>query len=97
VVFYILDKVNVMSAVGAFYSTESLCRIVLLTPKGVSSFISRGAEHQRLSATSASEGRNYRCNLAKNTVIHVSVNFFSMPQTWDMGQILILPLRRKAC
>ena len=23
--------------------------------------------------------------------------FFYMPQSWDMGQILSLPLRRKAC
>jgi hypothetical protein len=23
--------------------------------------------------------------------------FFYMPQSWDMGQIILLPLRRKAC
>jgi hypothetical protein len=54
------------------YSTEALWLIVLLTPKGVPSFISRGAAHQRLTTTSASEGRNYRWNLANNPVIHVS-------------------------
>jgi hypothetical protein len=40
-------------------------------PKGVPSFISRGAAHQTAWATSASEGRNYRWNLANNLVIHV--------------------------
>jgi hypothetical protein len=46
--------------------------IVLLTPKGVPSFISRGAAHQAASVTSASEGRNYRWNLANNQVIHLN-------------------------
>jgi hypothetical protein len=50
----------------------SLWLIVLLTPKGVPSFISRDAAHQRRAATTASEGRNYRWNLANNPVIHVS-------------------------
>jgi hypothetical protein len=40
--------------------------IVHLTPKGVPSFISRGAVHQAARATSVSEGRNYRWNLANN-------------------------------
>jgi hypothetical protein len=35
-------------------------------PKGVPSFISRGAAHQAARKTSASEGRNYRWNLANN-------------------------------
>jgi hypothetical protein len=50
----------------------SLWLIVLLTPKRVPSFISRGAAHQRRAATSASEGRNYRWTLANNPVTHVS-------------------------
>jgi hypothetical protein len=54
------------------YSTEALWLIVLLTPKGVPLFISRGAAHQPRTAASASEGRNYRWNLANNPVIHVS-------------------------
>jgi hypothetical protein len=54
------------------YSTEALRLIVLLTPKGVPSFICRGAAHQRRTATSTSEGRNYRWKLANNPVIQVS-------------------------
>jgi hypothetical protein len=50
----------------------SLSLIVLLTPKGVPSFISRGAAHQRHAVASASEGRNYRWNLANNPVIHLN-------------------------
>jgi hypothetical protein len=56
----------------SFLQHYSLWLIVLLTPKGVPSFISRGAAHQRRAANSASEGRNYRWNLANNPVIHVS-------------------------
>jgi hypothetical protein len=41
-------------------------------PKEVPSFIFRGAAHQGARATSASEGRNYRWNLANNPVIHVN-------------------------
>jgi hypothetical protein len=71
--FMVYDlKKKVKSAVGAFYSTEALWLIVLLTPTGVPSFISRGAAHQRRTAASAIEGRNYRWNLANNPVIHVS-------------------------
>jgi hypothetical protein len=66
------NLIKVKSAVGAFYSTTALWLIVLLTPKGVPSFISRGAAHKAAWATSASEGRNYRWNLANNPVIHVS-------------------------
>ena len=47
--------------------------------------------------TSASEGRNYTRNFSSTFVIHGSTRFFYMPQSWDMGQILSLPLRRKAC
>jgi hypothetical protein len=57
---------------GLLKQHYSLMLIVLLTPKGVPSFISRGAAHQRLAATATSEGRNYGWNLANNTVIHVS-------------------------
>ena len=40
---------------------------------------------------SASEGRNYYQG------IYESTRFFYMPQSWDMGQILSLSLRREAC
>jgi hypothetical protein len=67
-----LPKKGKVRGWGLYYSTEALWLIVLLTPKGVPSFISRGAAHQRRTVVSASEGRNYRWNLANNPVIHVS-------------------------
>jgi hypothetical protein len=57
---------------GALFSTEALWLIVLLTPKGVPSFISKGTARQAARTTSASEGRNYSWNLANNLVIHLS-------------------------
>ena len=45
--------------------------------------------------TSASEGWNYTRNFANTFVIHGGTRFFYMLQSWDMGQILSLPLRRK--
>jgi hypothetical protein len=55
--------------VGPFSTTAY--GLLYSDPKGVPSFISRGAAHQAASATSAREGRNYRWNLANNPVIHV--------------------------
>jgi hypothetical protein len=70
--FNYLFKGKVKFCGGVVYSTAALWLIVLLTPKGVPSFISRGDAHQRLTAASASEGRNYRWNLANNQVIHLN-------------------------
>ena len=36
-------------------------------------------------------------NFASKFVIRGGTRFFYMPKSWDMGQILSLPLRRKAC
>jgi hypothetical protein len=36
-------------------------------------------------------------NFASNFAIPERARFFYMPQSWDMGQIILLPLRRKAC
>ena len=36
-------------------------------------------------------------NLARKSGIYESTSFFYMPQSWDMGQILSLLLRRKVC
>jgi hypothetical protein len=90
-------KVKVKFRSGALQN-YSLNSLLYSDPHGVPSFISRGAAHQAARATSASAGRNYRWNLANNPVIHFKVvRFFYMPQSWDMRQILLLPLRRKAC
>jgi hypothetical protein len=66
------QKVKVKFRCGAIYSTAAVSAYCTLTPKGVPSFISRGAAHQAASATSASQGRNYRWNLANNQVIHLN-------------------------
>jgi hypothetical protein len=41
--------------------------------------------------------RNGRSNLARQSDFHVITGFFNMPQSCDMGQTALLPLRRKAC
>ena len=46
--------------------------------------------------TSTSEGGNYYQILLANSNLRKSARIFYMPQSWDMGQILLLPLRRKA-
>ena len=45
--------------------------------------------------TSTSEGGNYYQILLANSNLRKSARNFYMPQSWDMGQILLLPLRRK--
>jgi hypothetical protein len=48
-----------MPQFGVVYGTEALWLIVPLTPKGVRSFISRGAAHRTVCSASTNEGRNY--------------------------------------
>jgi hypothetical protein len=64
-------KVKTVKFRGGALQHYSLNGLLYSDPKGVPSFISRGATHQAVWATSASEGRNYRWNLANNLVIHV--------------------------
>ena len=45
--------------------------------------------------TSTSEGGNYYQILLANSNLRKSARIFYMPQSWDMGQIFLLPLRRK--
>ena len=49
-----------------------------------------------LRKTSTSEGRNYYQILLENSNLRKSARIFYMSQSWDMGQILLRPLRRKA-
>ena len=46
--------------------------------------------------TSTSEGGNYYQILLANSNLRKSAMIFYMLQSWDMGQILLLPLRSKA-
>jgi hypothetical protein len=41
--------------------------------------------------------RNGRPNFARLSDLHVIAGFFNMPQSCDMGQTALLPLRMKAC
>jgi hypothetical protein len=56
------------------------------------SFISRGTPHHAALEASISEGRKLNIR-----ILPAAAGFFDMPQSWDMGQIIWLPLRRKAC
>jgi hypothetical protein len=86
------------AALSGLFDTEDHWRLIVFLPLNeVPSFISRGAAHQEAWALSASEGRYYvYLNLAIKFVIHTRTRFFYMPQSWDMGHVL-LPLRTKAC
>ena len=46
--------------------------------------------------TSTSEGGNYYQILLANSNLRKSARIFYMLQSWDMGHIILLPLRRKA-
>ena len=46
--------------------------------------------------TSTSEGGNYYQILLAISNLRKSARIFYMPQSWDMGRILLIPLRRKA-
>jgi hypothetical protein len=94
---YILGvKVKVKAALSGPFDTDAYWHIVSLTPDWVHSFISRGAAYQAgMSALCQRMSELYR-NLASKSVIFWRIRLFYMPQNWDMGQIILLPLRRKA-
>jgi len=56
----------------------------------------RHASHRHERPLLAKEG-TIQGIFASTFVIHRGTRFFYMPQSWDIGQILSLPLRRKAC
>ena len=75
------------AAIGLLYSY----------PQQVTAFISRGATHHTDARDLYQRRRKLLpINFASKSVIHGSNRFFYMPQSWDMGQILLLPLRRHA-
>ena len=72
--------------------------IVLLPPKWVPSFISRGAKHHTGARDLCWRRKELLTrNLASKSGIYENTRFLYMLQSWGMGQILSLPLRRKAC
>ena len=80
-----------------FFGTAACRPIVPLPP--ISSLHSSPEAPRTTQAreTSASEWGNYTRNFASTFVIHGGTGFFHMPQSWNMGGILSLPRRRKAC
>ena len=72
-------------------------RPIVFLPQQVPAFISRGATHHTDERDLYQRRRELlTMNFVSKSVIHKSISFFYMPQNWDMGQILLLPLRRKA-
>ena len=65
-------------------------------PQQVSAFISRGATHHAEARDLYQRRRELLpMNFTSKSVIYGRTRIFYMPQSWDMGQILLLPLRRK--
>ena len=85
------------SHVWGFFGTAACRPIVPLPPMSSPHSSPDAPRTTQARGTSASEGGNYTRNFASTFVIHGGTVFFYMPQSWDTGQILSLPLRRKAC
>ena len=93
----LLLKVTIKGRVWGLFGTAA-CRPIVPLPQMSSPHSSPEAPRTTYAGeTSANEGGNYTRNFASPFVIHGGTGFFFMPQSWDMGQILLLPLRRKAC
>jgi hypothetical protein len=63
----------------------------------VPSVIFRSTPHQPTREASISEGRNLNEFSQQPVIMTAEAGVFYMPQSWDMGQIIWLPLRRKVC
>ena len=78
------------------FNTAAVRPIVFL-PQQVPAFISRGATHHEDARDLYQRWRELLpMNFVSKSVIHESTGFFYMLQSWDIGQIPLLPLRRKA-
>jgi hypothetical protein len=76
--------------------------LALCAPPLVLAIISRGAPRQATWETSVSEGQNYGREMARQFCLQFrlprkSQGSLYMPQICDMGQMTLLPLRKKAC
>jgi hypothetical protein len=89
-------NVNVKGRVWGHFGTAA-CRPIVPLPQWVPLTHLQRRHAPWARETSDSEGGNYTRNFASTFVIQGGTRFFYMPQSWDMGQILSLPLRRKAC
>ena len=93
---HVTVKVKVKVAFWSFFNTEAILAYCILAPN---KFLHSSLEAPRIiqmRETSTSEGGNYYQILLANSNLRKSARIFYMPQSWDMGQILLLSLRRKA-
>jgi hypothetical protein len=70
---------------------------IVPSPLGLPSYTARGVVYQSDTQRTllAEEGTNVIWPAISE--LTKRAGFFNIPQSWDMGQILLLPLRRKAC
>jgi hypothetical protein len=86
---------------GLFQHT-GLCGPIVFLPQQVPAFITRGATH--MDARDLYQRRRPVPEKAGTTpkfcqrvlILKISAGIFNMPQSWDMGHIILLHLRRKA-
>ena len=88
---------NNRSRVGTFSPVQLVGRLYPCPPIKFPSFITRGATHHRHERPLLAKEGTIRGGFASTFLIHGVNRFFYMPQSWDMGEILSLPFRRKAC
>jgi hypothetical protein len=91
----ICKKENVKVALRGLSTPRPVGSIVFL-PQQVPAFISRGATHHRDARDLYQRRRELLPVLLADPEFTKSVRIFYMPQSWDMGHIILLPLRRKA-
>ena len=92
-------KVKVKVAFWRFFNTEAIWPIVLLLPTSSRIHLQkRHASYRCARPLPAKVGTitNYYQILLANSNLRKSARIFYMPQSWDKGQILLLPLQRKA-
>jgi hypothetical protein len=90
--FFIRElKKKLKSLPGAFSTPRPHGSIVLL-PQQVTAFISRGATHHRIARDLYQRRRELLPILLADPEFTKYTRVFYMPQSWDMGYIILLPL-----
>jgi hypothetical protein len=85
-----LNLCTALSLHGAFQHCGH--RPIVFLPQQVPAFISRGTTHHTDARDLYQQRRELLpMNFASKSIIHESTRFFYMPQSWDMGQMLLLP------
>ena len=89
-------KIKLKVACGVFSALQPVGRLYPC-PNEFPSFISRGATNHIGTRDLCQRKRELYTEFCQHILIHGGTRFFYMPQRWELGQILSLPLRRKAC